>query len=66
MGDCVWLCMLLAVVCSQEEPLEGPDEGFIGCLGWWGRGLCVPKCVCSLGDWPRVTVVHPGLAWEIY
>lgn len=46
MGDCVWLCMLLAVVCSQEEPLEGPDEGFIGCLGWGGEGaVCAQVCL---------------------
>lgn len=42
--------MLLAVVCSQKEPLWGPDERFHW-TSWWravGVGeLC--ECVCSLG-----------------
>ena len=49
-GGCLWLRMLLAVVCSQKEPLWGPDERFHW-TSWWravGVGeLC--ECVCSLG-----------------
>lgn len=59
----VRLCILLVVVCSQEEPHRGLRKGFIDVSAegqGWGE-LRVPQCACPRGDWPRVTACSPGL-----